>query len=545
MARPQLKMVDGGGDDEHASLVRVDNFILATRDSGYKGTTSAVAELIDNSIQADATSIDIIVADAGVDAEHPIMIAVRDNGTGMNPMTLRHALRFGGSSRFNDRGGMGRFGMGLPNASLSQARRVDVYTWQRKGGVITSHLDVDEIVAGIMKRVPVPREGEIPSWAAGSGSASGTIVVWSRCDRLDNRRASTLVKKLAPFLGRVFRHHIWSGTTIKVNGEKVKPLDPLFLRADAAFNGAELYAEPMEYEVEASNGKIGKVTVTFSELPVHEWHEFPNDEKRRRGISDGAGVSFVRAGREVELGWYMLGQKRRENYDDWWRCEVKFDAALDEVFGITHTKQQVRPDAEKLQDIVKDMEEIARVLNQRVRKAHTEIKAKSAFVESEHRAKERDQLLEPLARNVKSPDKGVKEIVSSHKALKGLPTPKQRRDRLQDHHRAPPRYDLLLVRPRRRPPRRRHQPKPCLPQEGVRVAHRVRAPDGQARCATHRPDHLGGRADRGCGEEGGQEGHCGVPPRVEPRYRHIPEGLTMTSSLWVEIAPSQPVRRRA
>ena len=38
-----------------------------------------------------------------------------------------------------------------------------------------------------------------------------------------------------------------------------------------------------------------------------------------------------------------MGRKHRENYDDWWRCEVQFDAVLDEVFGISHTKQQIRP----------------------------------------------------------------------------------------------------------------------------------------------------------------------------------------------------------
>ena len=66
----------------------------------------------------------------------------------------------------------------------------------------------------------------------------------------------------------------------------------------------------------------GIVRVRFSELPVAQWSRLSNEEKRARGITKCAGVSVVRAGREVDYGWFFLGEKRRENYDDWWRCEI-------------------------------------------------------------------------------------------------------------------------------------------------------------------------------------------------------------------------------
>ena len=56
-------------------------------------------------------------------------IAVLDNGSGMDATTLRMALQFGNGTRLDDRSGIGRFGMGLPNASISQAARVDIWTW--------------------------------------------------------------------------------------------------------------------------------------------------------------------------------------------------------------------------------------------------------------------------------------------------------------------------------------------------------------------------------------------------------------------------------
>src|SRR5262245_185171 len=108
-------------------VVANQTFIEATRDTGYRSTASAVAELVDNALQAKAKRIDIRVEEG----DTGLTVSVLDNGTGMDTGTLRKALQFGGSERFNDRSGPGRFGMGLPNSSVSQARRVDVFTWQQ------------------------------------------------------------------------------------------------------------------------------------------------------------------------------------------------------------------------------------------------------------------------------------------------------------------------------------------------------------------------------------------------------------------------------
>src|SRR4029077_16989713 len=128
-----------------------------------------ISEIVDNSIQAGATHIELsVTATTSSDEERAIEVSVLDNGCGMDPFTLRQGLRFGGSTRFGDRSGLGRYGMGLPNASLSQARRVTVYTWQERstggrgrqqttGRVFLSYLDVDEIARGEMVDVPRPR----------------------------------------------------------------------------------------------------------------------------------------------------------------------------------------------------------------------------------------------------------------------------------------------------------------------------------------------------------------------------------------------------
>jgi hypothetical protein len=419
---------------DDCSIIALDKFIQATRDSGYKGTASAISELVDNAIQAGARRIDISVTAKTTDDDKTIEVSVVDNGCGMDPFTLRQALRFGGSTRFGDRKGLGRYGMGLPNASLSQARRVTVYTWQSSGEqrskvdvperVYRSYLDVDEIVRCEMEEVPRPEVVKDPP--AACVGPSGTFVLWTQCDRLDNRRVSTTVRKLEAELGRRFRHFIWKGLRITLNGDAITPFDPLYLHENAEVSGAHLFGEEMRYEVRADPtepNKTGWITVRFSELPVHEWHKLSNDEKRRIGISKGAGVSIVRGGREVDYGWFFMGNKHRENYDDWWRCEIQFDPVLDEAFGITHTKQQARPQAHLIEALTTDLEATARALNGRARKAHLAVKAGERFSEAERIANERDHLLKPLPTNPDPKSKAlVRELEKQHPVLRKTQT---------------------------------------------------------------------------------------------------------------------------
>ena len=413
------------GDD--ASIIVLDKFVQATRDSGYKGTTSAVSEIVDNSLQAGAKNIWITISNSG-DDHHPLVLAVLDDGGGMDRRTLRQALRFGGSSRFNDRVGMGRFGMGLPNSSLSQARRLEVFSWQKKAQTIFSYLDVDEIAAGELTVVPDPISEKLPPQTVDMIPNTGTLVVWSKCDRLSHSRISTITKKLRRGLGQVFRHYIWNGVTITINGEDVKPLDPLFLKGVNAAEGTVVFGEPMTYEitlppVNGAKPKTAHLTVTFTELPVHDLHRLSNEEKRERGISNGAGISVVRAGREVDFGWFLMGTKRKENYDDWWRAEVAFDPDLDELFGVTHTKQQIRPQEYLTDILVPDMEAMAKALNSRVRQAHLRLKAGEATKAAEETAASRESLLEPLPKNHAEvqDNAAVKALLKQHPALKKPP----------------------------------------------------------------------------------------------------------------------------
>ena len=379
-------------------LVNPVRFIQATRDSGYRHIASALSELVDNSMQAGASEVDILVEE---DSEGIPFVAILDDGCGMNRNQLSSALQFGGSDRFDDRSGMGRFGMGLPNSSLSQARRVDVYSWRNPKFVWHSYLDIDEILGAVRPALDVPKRSVLPEGFKGRVQQTGTLVIWRTLDRVKVVNWNLMAKRLAHRLGQIFRYFLWEGRTVRINGHAITPHDPLFLssRTRTPWVKAEQYGEALEYQItvgEAGPGQTPSVVrVRFSELPIRTLSPLSNHDKRLHGISNGAGVSIVRAGREIDYGWFLM-DKRRENYDDWWRCEICFSPDLDEMFGVTHIKQGIRPSEQLCGIMTAELGSIARALNRRVRLAHIALAAEQGTQAAAIVASERDTLLRPI-----------------------------------------------------------------------------------------------------------------------------------------------------
>lgn len=354
-------------------IVEERNFLLATREVGYRSLSAAIAELLDNAIQANARDISISLCGSTPD----LSLAILDNGVGMDESALVTALQFGGTNRFNDRQGLGRFGMGLPASSMSQARRLEVYSWTKPGRFRFSYLDLDEVAAHSYVRVPIAQRCTRLDQVTERTGPTGTLIIWKKCDRIDLTQPLALFENLRLQLGRMFRYFLWRGIRIKVNGQKVVPIDPLFCHKWSPLFGAMEYGTPLSYKLRLADNRerVATVRVRFSELPINEWHEMSNQDKRRFGIAKGAGVSLVRAGREIAYGWYFMGEKRKENYDDWWRCEIAFGPELDEYFNPTHTKQEVCPSPALESALGDDLQELARKLNSRVRSSFLRIRS--------------------------------------------------------------------------------------------------------------------------------------------------------------------------
>lgn len=408
------------------TLVNPHFFVEATRESGYKGTTSAVAELIDNSLQASASNIHIHFVEQSAG---DIWAYILDDGEGMDVETLALAPQFGGSSRFDNREGMGRFGMGLPNASVSQCRQFEIYTRRKTGPLLYTYLDLDQVAGieplsnGFLSPIEVGSWPDLPEELAAklNPDSSGTLVVWKKFDRPSARDVNGLRKTVSGFLGQAFRNFIYKvngkpAHLITVNGEEVQPYDPLFLDQRALFSGAEERAE-QDYEIPIKPGskETGRLTVKFSMLPVEDWQQLSNQEKHKRRITTNRGFSIVRAGREIEVTdrYFLVGRAgsegRIENNDAWWGCEISFEPKLDEVFGVTHTKQDIRPNLQALQKL---REEITATVST-LRKEYETRRIKKGPAKthpSEEKAHQNDKFLPPLPAMEQDPAEARKEL---------------------------------------------------------------------------------------------------------------------------------------
>ena len=377
--------------------IRLDNQIFvpqvavqAMRDSRYRHPANALAELIDNSIDARATKVDLLIRETEMVVKtrrrwRVSKIGIFDNGHGMSRDTLVQALRFGGHglSRVNR---IGKYGMGLPTSSVSQCRRVDVWTWQEDiDQAAHSYLDVDLVEEGRQTTVPDPDQGAIPDeWMNLVSSATlnrkrGTLVVWSEPDRI-RVQAQTIFRQVEEEIGRIYRHYINDKdlairmASIK-EGEAepyvdtlVRPNDPLYLMANSP-TPAPWDQEPM-FESNGSRtfkvnvgGKEETVEVVFSiakrEALGEHRGDFPGNRIHGRHALKNMGISVVRENREILLENYFAreGGGNAIPQNRWWGCEIRFNQGSDSLFGIDHNKQMVAHLSRAFKDIYEGMDD--------------------------------------------------------------------------------------------------------------------------------------------------------------------------------------------
>jgi hypothetical protein len=359
----QKKRGDGIG------LVFQDAFIRGMRDIGYKNNAWALAELLDNAVQAGASTIGVQFGfDSGNKSEaKPDMLAVIDNGVGMIAEMIGYAVRWGGTDRENSRDGFGRYGYGMPSSCVSMCERYTVYSKVAGGDWNCVTVDIHELakVASDLAatgKMLQPKPSSPPSWVGGAIEAldtgkmeSGTVIVLENLDRLDWKTTKVMDAKLKELFGVIYRHWIPS-PRIMVNGVDVQPVDPLFLLENGKFHDeTSVRAERVDtrsFEVETSRGTKGKVTIRASYLPPTFQRPEPSAgrgkvNKRFAIMKEYNGILICRDGRQIDC--VSPRYTKVQNYDYNVKVEVDFDPELDEFFGITTSKQQIVP-AEEMWD---------------------------------------------------------------------------------------------------------------------------------------------------------------------------------------------------
>jgi len=346
--------------------------IKSMRSSGYRDTAHAIAELIDNSIQAGqginaCTDVEVICIDRVELVNHRQrrrihQIGVYDNASGMDRNTLRMALQFGNGTHLDadQQKGIGKFGMGLPNASISQCRRVEVWSWQR-GQCLHTYLDLDEIERGQMREVPEPSEQQIPEYwrrlIRDEVGEHGTLVVWMGLDRVSWKGSRALLENAEFLIGRIYRYFIHnnqarirlvafednSGTPQPTDLDRdVRPNDPLYLMHDT--NCPEPFDRERAFD---AFGDVVPVNVTYNDKQHVVKLRFSVVGKKARRLGGSSpigkhaaknqGVSVVRAQRELEMNHSF--DNRYDPRERWWGVEVAFEPELDDIFGVTNNKQ--------------------------------------------------------------------------------------------------------------------------------------------------------------------------------------------------------------
>ena len=347
---------------EGLPLLELETAYKSLRESGFDFAT-AIGELIDNSIQAEAKRIEIkpkIVERKFVSVI--TQIAVIDDGNGMNAEILNGCPQLGYSTRYNDREGLGRFGVGATYASISQCKRTIFCSRPNgTGNFLATYIDLDEIANGGQTNIPKPSELHLPKYLEELCFAdSSTIVVWEQCDRLQSDangkpfQAKDLLDELTNWVSRAYRHSIWEGVEIYIEGEKVVAYDPLYLNTEQTqfpndLCAIEYFTDSFDWPIPNSPDKTSSISVKLTLLP-EAWRtkkgDGGSDFAKERRITENQGISVLRCHREVAFGNFYPITPRQRAIDRWWGCEINFEPELDECWEVKNVKRGARPTEE-------------------------------------------------------------------------------------------------------------------------------------------------------------------------------------------------------
>ncbi|MYS81054.1 ATP-binding protein [Streptomyces sp. SID5474] len=392
-----------------ADIIQVANALESMRDSGFD-LTAAVGEPIDNSVEAGANLIRVLVR-YETDRRSINAIAFADNGRGIEASIVALVLSMGFSNRYGRRrDGLGRFGVGLKLAGLSLGRRIDVYTKQSGDDAIRhAHLDLEEIKNEQQTHI---RARELDGWpdefaaamtnTDGTAFDSGTLVVYGKIDKLRDGGTfgTSLTEKLADlrnFIARAYRKFLDAGLRIELDGTDVTLFDPLFLmdnpRIVKKYPRAGLLGKVIDRaKIEIADGESIEVTVTIAPVEFR-WKEGEGGKCDNNGrdirefhIPDSAGkISMVRNGREINYDIVpKLLPAGVDKVDRYIGIEVTFPAALDDFFQVRNVKRGAVP-VDKLRAELREwLKRPVRLARQEIRRHWGEVATSDLAKAKEH-----------------------------------------------------------------------------------------------------------------------------------------------------------------
>lgn len=304
--------------------------IESMRSLGYSFDT-AIADLIDNSVSAKAKNINILL-----DPSDDPQLILFDDGLGMDAANLEEALRFGsrGPKETRSERDLGRFGLGLKSASLSQCRRLVVAS-KTDGQICCFSWDLDEVQRtndwSVLEYSP-EEIAQLPSINLFGEVSSGTYVLLQNFDRISasshdvKKTLDALLEAAEDHLSLVF-HRIISedGVKILVNGRAITPKDP-FLEDHKSTQ--RLREQTLHIDGEA---------ISLQPYILPHRNKLTHDDLRRVGGADdlrtNQGFYIYRCKRLILWGtWFRLLGK--DELNKLARVKVDIPNSLDEIWSI-------------------------------------------------------------------------------------------------------------------------------------------------------------------------------------------------------------------
>lgn len=333
--------------------------IESMRAVGYS-LESAVADLVDNSISAGARSIRVEFRPFG-----ETYVAVIDDGVGMAPDELTEAMRHGGRSPLDARSAhdLGRFGLGLKTASLSQCRNLTVVSL-RNETLSARCWDLDLVAKRDAWVLKVPDSDaeirKLPHVQDLLGLGHGTVVIWQALDRLAAGEVSVesalgmKMDRVRDHLALVFHRYLIGEiglpcVCIEINNNPVQPIDP-FLSAHKA---TQLLYEDV-FEVEGSEIRVQPYILPhISKLTQEELRLAGGEEGLRRN----QGFYVYRNRRLIIRGtWFRL--TRAEELTKLARVRVDIPNALDHLWTLDIKKSAAHPPEVVRRNLARTVERI-------------------------------------------------------------------------------------------------------------------------------------------------------------------------------------------
>jgi hypothetical protein len=324
--------------------------IEGLRDTGYDFNT-AVADIIDNSVDAKAARIDVFVRQ---DTDGDVIIDVVDDGCGMSEGELIDAMKYGATGK-KAPSRLGKFGLGLKTASTAFCRRLVVVSRpgpKSKASKAVWDLDHVEKVGDWELLLDDPTDEETDLLNETAKGKSGTLVRWAKVDRVhdreyakrDGKPAQNALKRringLIDHIAMVYKRFLdpkdkrARNVTIFVNGEAVEAWDPFC----EAIEGTQKVAE-RTVEVEGANGDA-EFTVRAFVVPRKEEFASEADAKAARIGNEYQGFFVYRENRMIH-GPDWLDMYQKEPHGSLCRIEFSFDHRIDEAFKVDIKKSRV------------------------------------------------------------------------------------------------------------------------------------------------------------------------------------------------------------